>query len=280
VFLRILLTAIFNLALGYSLAWYLHGPRGLFTWSLPRWLPLGKKRSVEAVDSHSQTTAALTATAPVSAKPTIPAAPAKTVATNEPAPKPTPPIEPISSISPVAATDSQHDEILKAVTGLHDDVTSFRASLKTFDERLREYSEAPDERQIRECAENFRRLNQLHLQVVGPRISQIERAAEAAAVDGIASELAAAVERQIAGIELAQEELARLGPEVECLMQCQQMLDETRQLTVTSDQLDATIEQTLAEINRIHEAIEPMPIARSTLGQLQSHSLNLDKAAL
>ena len=301
-FLRILLTAIFNLALGYGLAWYIHGPRGLFTRSLPRWLPLGKKPASEATDPLSHSAAASTAATSPSSNPTIAITAAMSYAASEPASKLTPTVESSTPLTPAApaaaednaqatsnedvaksaaaAADSQHGEILKAVTDLHGDVSNYRASLAKFDDRLHECIAGPDAERVRECVENFRRLNELHLQVVGPRILQIERAAETAGADGVASELAEAIERQISGIELAQAELARLGPEVDCLLECQQLLDETRQLAVTSDQLEATIEQTVSEINRIHAAFEPMPIARSTLGQLQSHSLNLDKAAL
>ena len=37
-FLRILFIAILNLCSGYCLAWYLHGPRGMFAWPMPAWL--------------------------------------------------------------------------------------------------------------------------------------------------------------------------------------------------------------------------------------------------
>ena len=90
-------------------------------------------------------------------------------------------------------------------------------------------------------------------------------------------ELAEAVHRQTQIIESAQAELRHLQPEVELSTQCRQMLDETRQIAATAGQLDSTIDESLSEIHRIQEAAEPDPLNRSTLGQLQHHSLNLEK---
>jgi hypothetical protein len=329
VFFRILFIAILNLMLGYILAWYLHGPRGIFDWPKLNWLDRLWRRSVRCVDDDEELSPSAAGNIPVSSATTddrsklapiagpnlpqpsvaleaIPAAvpaPANLVSNNAnllPSPEGASArgaavladiltekilAEKIlaagpgsTSPAPAASTeDLDYSLITQAVTNLRDELTQYRMDIAALDTRLRDCVVAPDDDAVRACAENFRRVNVAYLESRGPRLQQIEGAAAPGIVRDVTCELAEAVNRQSAVIKSAQTELAQLGPELELLAQCQQMMDETRQIAVTSSQLDSTIDQTLSEIRRTKPATEPAGINQSTLGQLQNHSLNLEK---
>ncbi len=284
-FLRILFIAILNLALGYCLAWYLHGPRGMFAWPMPAWLrgwtgrisetelraqriaaPLPGSPTIRTV--NSETKSILTAT-----EPNLPSV-ASALRTGIEAPAA--PMGPL----PMARMDEallDYSPIMQAVANLRNDLTQYRSDIAVLDTRLQACTVSPDELTVRKCAEQFRRINNSHLEGRGPRLEQIETVAAGGAARSMAIELAEAVQRQTLIIESAQAEIGNLQPETELLTQCQQMLDETRQIAATAGQLDATIDETLSEIHRILGALEPDPLDRSTLGQLQHHSLNLEK---
>jgi hypothetical protein len=304
VFFHILFIAILNLMLGYILAWYLHGPRGIFDWPQPNWLsrlarfrrsaesyeisspsaaPENISASLGATDSRpkfvppsaeSNSARALVASEPFLGVAHPPANPLAETA-NSPSSAARP--DPMSRASSAAVRSVDHSVVTQAIAGLRAELTQYRGDIATLDTRLRDCALAPDELAIRACAEQFRAVNDLHLESRGPRLEQIEGAAAQSSARDVTCELAEAVNRQSVVIESAQAELAQLDPETELLEQCQQMLDETQQIAVTASQLDSAIDQTLSEIRRAKPATEPSQINQSTLGQLQDHSLNLEK---
>jgi hypothetical protein len=288
VFFRILFIAILNLALGYGLAWYLHGPRGMFAWPMPKWLKAWAGAN-PAIELRAESIAARQPIAP-------PSGIAKSDATSMPASL-EPNLAPVDSARRIAAEtvaapekrattglpavsaelDLDYSPIMQAVANFRDDLTQYRSDIAVIDSRLRACTISHDEQALRECTEQFHRINTSHLEARGPRLEQIELVAASGAARGMAVELAEAVHRQTQIIESAQAELGHLQPELDVLTQCQQMLDEARQIAATAGQLDSTLDETLSEIHRIQGALEPDPLDRSTLGQLQHHSLNLEK---
>ena len=161
-----------------------------------------------------------------------------------------------SEASPVSAADAAQGHeadveawaITAALEGLKAELSRYRGEITTLDARLRDCSLAPDAPLIRSCAEDLRKANTLYLEQHEAHRDRFAPEAVGNPAASAVRELAGAADRQAAVVAAAQVELSDLAVETDLLVQCRQMLDETRQISETSDELQATIGNALRAI--------------------------------
>jgi hypothetical protein len=146
--------------------------------------------------------------------------------------------------------EADEEAIATAVLGLKTELGHYRGAITAIDARLRDCATAPDEPTVRACAEKLRNVNDRYLE---QQETHRERLSAEGPNDEAASaavrEVADAADRQAAVVASVQAELVNLlGPEADLLAQFEQMLGETRQISQTSDELDAALGTALAAI--------------------------------
>jgi hypothetical protein len=156
-----------------------------------------------------------------------------------------------AGFAPAANLSPKVDEraVAAAVKGLKTELGLYRAEITTLDARLRDCAVAPDEPTVRSCAERLRTISRQYLERQEShreRLSgdvQTNEASSAPVRDII--ELAG---RQAKVVASVQAEMAFLRPEADLLAQCERMLQETRHISQTSNELHAAIGTALAAI--------------------------------
>jgi diguanylate cyclase (GGDEF)-like protein len=274
----ILCVAVLNLALGFALAVYLQGAR--FEWPTGRGISFGlkllsfAKDPDEALDDPAPVTSEMSVEAPAPAPPLVEAAVDDAVADfdalansgNEDAADASlafrslaaalPANEPTTDEDRTPADDTtgplEFDDaaVTAAIEGLKSELSLYRGEITTLDARLRQCSAAPDAPTVKACASELQRVNDQYLQQQGIRREELSSQGRTADAASLFRDLAQAMEEQTAAVASAQAELAELDLETDLLAQCRQMLNETRQISQTSERLHATIGdalETLAE---------------------------------
>jgi diguanylate cyclase (GGDEF)-like protein len=294
----VLCVAILNLGLGYGLALCLHSHAGELPWGQGKAFSFGRKvfslikEREEKLDepapaAHNGENAETSATAERVANTSsqLEPKPSTSPVGDPPQPQAAPPAEQSGDEQPTFETakafealasaaarssggeprgletsaEVDEDAIAGAIEGLRAELKCYRGEIAAVDARLHDCAMAPDEPTVRSCATQLREANHQYLEqqeTHRERLSTDSARGDAAAA---VRELAHAAERQAGAITASQAELAKLDQETDLLVQCQQMLDETRQISETSDELQAAIGVTLAVI--APEAVELPPMS-------------------
>ncbi|HEV3418264.1 MAG TPA: diguanylate cyclase [Pirellulales bacterium] len=289
----ILCIAILNLGLGYGLALCLHNHTGSLPWGPGKIFSFGVTYLLRMKEREEKLDDPAAGESENTKSSSAPAIVANTQSSQELKPSTSPVVDPLpqqaapraeesvieqpafetakafEALASAAARSSggetagetsvevDEDAIAGAIEGLRAELKRYRGEIAAVDARLHDCAIAPDEPTVRSCAEQLREANHQYLeQQVShrERLSTDSASGEAAAA---VRELAHAAERQVGAVTAAQAELTKLDQETDLLVQCQQMLDETRQISETSDELQATIGATLAVI--APEAAEAPP---------------------
>ena len=267
----ILCFAILNLGLGYGLALYLHGHGGTLRWpsgfNVPERLrflwpgkdpdedveepadsapPQEREQPLPPIDEpaaaqlpsadESKKLDSLAAELPVAKTPAASTAHQAPAASD-------------AKFAPAADLSPEVDEraIAAAVKGLKIELGLYRAEITMLDARLRDCAVAPDEPSVRACAEKLRKASHQYLEQQEPyreRLSADPPSGEA--MSAAVRKLLEAAGRQATTVGSVQAEMAFLSPEADLLAQCERMLQETRQISQTSNELYAAIGTALA----------------------------------
>jgi diguanylate cyclase (GGDEF)-like protein len=284
VVLFILCVAILNLGLGYGVALCLHSHARSLPWGEGKAFSIGlkflsriKEREEKldvAAPAAGQSEIAKTSATPERVADTLPPLepnPSTSPVGDPPQPQAAPPAEQSVDEQPVFETakafealasaaarsnggetpgetfaEVDENAIAGAIESLRAELKRYRGEIAAVDARLRDCVVSPDEPTVRSCAKQLRNANHQYL---GQQENHRERLLiDSASGDASAAirELAHAAQRQAGAITAAQAELAKLDQETDLLVQCQQMLDETRQISETSEALQTAIGATLA----------------------------------
>jgi diguanylate cyclase (GGDEF)-like protein len=273
----ILCVAVLNLALGFGLAVYLQGAR--FEWPTGRGISFAlkllsfAKDADEALDDPPPVTSEVSIDSHAS-PPLVDAAVNDAVAgvdalahsSNDDAADASLAFRSLAAALPVNDLTTDEDRtqpddtsealefddaaITAAIEGLKSELSLYRGEITTLDSRLRQCAAAPDAPTVKACASDLQRVNDQYLQQQGIRREELNSQATTADAASLFRELAQAMEQQTAAVAAAQAELAELDLEKDLLAQCRQLLNETRQISQTSERLHTTIGdalETLAE---------------------------------
>ncbi|HEV2971201.1 MAG TPA: GGDEF domain-containing protein [Pirellulales bacterium] len=157
-----------------------------------------------------------------------------------------------------AYAEVDEEAIAAAIEGLRSELQRYRGEIAAVDARLHDCAMAPDELTVRSCADQLRGANLQYLEQQESRRERFATDSTSGEAATAVRELVNAADRQAMAVAAAQAALAKLDQETDLLVQCQQMLVETRQISQSSEELQTTIGATRAII--LHEAADLPPI--------------------